>query len=185
MLACSDRERLFVWAYLTNGDSNAAQAARDAGYSDHLGADRVSAHHLMHRQRVLDALDEVGRKAFKGLMIQTIMAAERMIAAKDHPDHQKTVMSMLSRFGLGEKTSVDVNVNGEVTVNHTDQAVEDLRIMRQMGASREKLLEAFGFSGLPRLEKMLDSATSRQQADHRNGMKVIEHDSRETSSGDK
>lgn len=170
MLACTERERRFVVAYLQNGGRDATDAARTAGFIDNdTGAIRVQAHMLMHRQRVLDALKEVGNKYFQSLLIPSVMAMEKLVSKPDHPDHAKTVFSVLSRLGLTERTGVDVNHTGEVTVNHTDQAVEDLRIMRQMGASREKLLEAFGFSGLPRLEKMLE------QAELVRAVKTIEH----------
>jgi hypothetical protein len=85
----------------------------------------------------------------------TIGAAKRLLLNTDHPDHQKTVVSLLSRLGYGEKASVDVNVSGEVVVNHTDAAVEDLQRLKSLGVPREQLLETFGYSGLDRYEKLL------------------------------
>lgn len=158
MQACSERERKFVWFYVTNGDGNASQAARDAGYSDPGGdsaAIRVQAHVLLHRDRVIAAIEEVGKKAFRGLLAPAIAATQRMIANDKHPDHAKVVSSTLARLGLTERTSVDVNVGGEVTVNHTDQALADLRALLSLGVPEEKLVEVFGFSGLSRYRKML------------------------------
>lgn len=164
MQACSDRERKFVWFYVTDNDGNATEAARKAGYSDpgrDSAAIRVQAHALMHRDRVLAAIDEVGRKAFRGLLIPAVRATSKLIENEKHPDHAKTVQSTLSRLGLGERTGVDVKVEGEITHNHTDSALNDLRTLIGLGVAREKLVEIFGFSGLSRYEKMLEEVDAR------------------------
>lgn len=165
MQALPERERKFVWYYLTNeGAPNGAQAARDAGYSDASEGAKVRAHQLLHRERVILALEEVGRKAFRGLLGPAIKATSALINDPKHPDHAKAVASTLSRLGLSERTGVDVNVSGEVQVNHTDQAVNDLRTLIGLGVAREKLVEIFGFSGLSRYERMLEEQNRRQIA---------------------
>ena len=161
MQACNERERAFVWFYVTDDDGNATEAARKAGYTDHGGNDvtvRVAACRLMHRERVLAALEEVGTKAFRGLLVPAVRATRSMINNPKHADHAKTVLSTLSRLGKSERSGLDVNVSGEITHNHTDSAIEDLRRLMQLGAPREKLVEVFGFSGLERYEKMLAEA---------------------------
>jgi hypothetical protein len=85
-----------------------------------------------------------------------------LIGNPKHPDHLKAVNATLSRLGYVERSAVDVNVSGEVTVNHTEAALADLRILKEMGASQEKLIEAFGFSGLSRLERMLAEVERRR-----------------------
>jgi hypothetical protein len=166
MQACSERERKFVWFYLTNdGPPNGAQAARDAGYVDtENGAIRVRAHALLHRERVILALEEVGRKAFRGLLGPAVKAAAQMIQNEKHIDHSKAVFTTLARLGLGEKSTVDVNVAGELTVNHTDAALNDLRTLIGLGVAEEKLIEIFGFSGLSRYRKMLAETDARRLA---------------------
>ena len=169
MQACSERERAFVMHYLAicaeGGRANATEAARRAGYTDTGDAGiRVRGHQLLHRDRVKAAMVEVGRTEFLGLLFPTIMAARHLIENKDHPDHAGMVKSTLSALGLGERTAVDFNVSGEVTVNHIDAAIDDLRRLTEMGAPREKLVEVFGVSGLERYERMLASKA-----------KVIEH----------
>lgn len=158
MQSCSAQERRFVWAYLQNGGKDATAAAREAGYKDagsQSSSIRVRAHALMHRERVIAALDEVGRKAFRGLLVPAVAAMESLIDDPTHPDHARTVHSALSRLGLAERNSVDVNVSGSVTVSHTDEAIAHLRILRRLEVPRSKLEEIFGFSGLPRYEQML------------------------------
>lgn len=156
MQALAERERKFVWFYLTNdGPPNGAQAARDAGYSDAGEACKVRAHSLLHRERVILALEEVGKKAFRGLLAPAVKAAGVLIRNAKHVDHSKAVFTTLARLGLGEKSTVDVNVSGEVQHNHTDAALADLRTLLSLSVPEEKLIEIFGFSGLSRYRKML------------------------------
>jgi hypothetical protein len=162
MAACSEMERKFAWAYVVNCDDNGAQAARDAGYSDAGEGCKVRAHELLHRERVLAAIEELGRKAFRGQLIPAIRANKHLIDNSKHPDHAGAVHKTLSRLGFGERTGVDVNVSGEVSVNHTDQALEDLRTLMGLGVPREKLVEVFGFSGLSRYEGMLAEQDARR-----------------------
>lgn len=168
MQACSERERLFVLHYLMlcaeNGKGDATEAARLAGYSDP-GKDsstiRVRAHALMHRDRVKEAMLEVGRKEFIGLLFPSIAAAAKLIGNDKHPDHAGTVKSTLSALGLGEKSTLDINLTGQVQLNHTDQAVADLRMMLALGTPEGKLIEIFGHSGLDRYRKMLAAADAK------------------------
>jgi len=159
MLALRERERRFVWAYLlnslTDGKENGAQAARDAGYSDVKEGAKVRAHGLLHREDVLDAMNEVAGRELRGLAIPAVVALSRLMAKPDHPDHRKAIEMVLNRVGHHERTAVDVNVSGRVEVNHTDQAVDLLETMLELQVPREKLLEHFGTSGLPRYERML------------------------------
>jgi hypothetical protein len=170
MQACSERERAFVLAYLQAGQLgswDASAAARAAGCSDpgpHSSAIRVRGHELLHRERVIEAMDEVARKHFRGLLLPAVVAMGKLIEKGDHPDHAGAVKTTLSRLGIVERSGVDLNISGEVQVNHTDAALEDLRRMLALGVPREKLVEVFGFSGLSRYEKMLSSLP-----------KVIEH----------
>lgn len=162
MQACSERERKFVLHYLMicadEGKANATEAARRAGYAD-AGKDsasiRVRAHDLIHRDRVREAIAEVGRREFMGLLFPAIAAARSLLENPKHPDHAGMVKSTLAALGLGERTAVDINVNGEITVNHTDAALQDLRRLKALGVPRDKLIEMYGFSGLDRYEKML------------------------------
>jgi phage terminase small subunit len=171
MQACTPQERLFVWHVVVDCET-ATEAARRAGYVDrNNGSIRVRAHELMHRERVIEALEEVGRKAFRSLLPMAIAANRKLLQNDKHPDHHKAVQSTLSRLGLSERVGVDVNVSGGVTVNHTDAAVNDLRVLVELGVAREKLVELFGYSGLERYEKMLAEQERRAP-------KVIEHQER-------
>lgn len=171
MLALRERERRFVWAFLlnsmTDGRENGAQAARDAGYSDVAEGCKVRAHGLLHREDVLDAMNEVAGRELRGLAVPAVVALSKLVAKPDHPEHRKAIEMVLNRVGHHERTSVEVNVGGRVEVNHTDQAVDLLETMLELQVPREKLLEHFGTSGLPRYERMLADRRAR-------GAKVIE-----------
>ncbi len=158
MLACSERERRFVWEFLLNDCKDATDAARKAGCSDpgpHSSAIRVRGHELRYRERVREAIQEVARAHFGGMLLPAVLAAEAVVMNAKHPDHAKMVLAVLGAQGLGARTGIDVNVSGSVTVNHTDAAVEDLARLLALNVPRERLIETFGYSGLPRLERML------------------------------
>lgn len=175
MQACNERERKFVWFYVTDNDGNATEAARKAGYVDSAnGAIQVAGHRLLHRDRVLAAIEEVGRKAFRGLLMPAVRATRKLIENASHQDHAKTVSSTLARLGITERTGVDVNVTGEIQHNHTDSALNDLRTLIGLGVAEDKLVEIFGFSGLSRYRKMLAETDARAP-------KLIEHRTDEVS----
>jgi len=175
MLALGERERKFVWAYLINTmnddgskSGHGAQSARDAGYSDVANGAKVRAHGLLHRQEVVEAIQEVAARELKGMVLPAVAALGRLLHRPDHPDHRKAAETILDRVGMGTRTALDVNVSGSVTVNHTDEALEQLRMLLELGVPREKLVETFGFSGLGRYERMLAEKEGRSP-------KVIEH----------
>ena len=66
----------------------------------------------------------------------------------------------------------------DVTHRHLDadqEGLEELRALRQIGATREKLIELFGGNGLARLER-LDAADMMRRAD---SAKLIEQNTSE------
>jgi hypothetical protein len=176
MQACSERERIFAFAYATGIARTAKDAAGLAGYSDRkvsrtglrsnvlasMGAQ------ILHRPRVIEAIEEVCRSEFRTLVPLTLGAAKRVLLNEEHPDHCKMIVSLLSRLGYGEKASVDVNVTGEVVVNHTDEAVEHLRLLKSLGVPHDELVKTFGYSGLGRYEQLLAERDGKAP-------KVIEH----------
>jgi hypothetical protein len=171
--ACSERERIFAFALGSGIAETAADAARLAGYAEPAGQ---SAYQIGHKQRVVEAVEEVARTQFRNLMPRVIRAAEKVVEDPKHKGHVPLLISLLSKLGYGERTAVDVNVTGEVQVSHTDAAIEDLRRLKALGVPRERLLEVFGFSGLGRYEAMLAERDARAP-------KVIEHKPDELPAG--
>lgn len=160
MQALNERQRKFVWLYVHDDQLSNTDAARLAGYPDPGGessAIRVRTHELMHSERVLEAIEEVTRQAMRGLVVPAKRAVAAMIMNSKHRDHAKTALALLGNVGIGAQ-----KVEVEVTVNHTDAALEALRTLKEFGASREKLLEHFGHTGLSRYERMLAERESKQ-----------------------
>ena len=158
MLACAELEREFVWHYLlccSEGEPDPALAAQRAGFSSPI----VQAHELIHRERVREAMKEVAQREFAGLIIPAVFAARRIIHNDKHPEHGAQLRATLSAFGLGERSTLDVNV--AVTLSHTDAAIEDLRRLRALNVPRDELIKVFGYSGLERYERMLDELERR------------------------
>jgi hypothetical protein len=158
MQALNERQRKFVWLYVHDDELSNTDAARLAGYPDSGGSSiRVRTHELMHSERVLEAIEEVTRQAVRGLVVPAKRAVAAMVSNSKHRDHAKTVLALLGSVGVGGQ-----KVEVEVTLNHTDAALEALRILKDFGASREKLLEHFGHTGLSRYERMLNERESKQ-----------------------
>jgi hypothetical protein len=169
LAALDKRRQIFAFTYGSGIAQSAREAARLAGYSDpalsatgkpsnSLGS---RAHQLLHEPAIIEAIEEVAAREFRNLIPLIIGGAKQILLDPKHRDYAKTVLSLLARLGYAEKTSVDVNVSGEVTVNHTDAAVEDLRRLKELGVSRERLLESFGAIGLDRYERLLAERTPK------------------------
>lgn len=150
----TDRERAFCWFYMWNG-GDGAKAARAAGYSDVKEGAKVQAHRLLLRQDILDALREMGQRYLYALQPKALVRIGALIGSKNQTVALKASLATLSRTGLTERTGVDVNVSGQVQVNHADAAVEDLRRLVALGVPEERLIETFGHSGLSRYRKLL------------------------------
>lgn len=158
----NERRRQFVWGYVFNG-ANAALAARFAGYSAVSGGDKVMGFRLLQDDEVQEAIRALTTRYLFSLAPKAVLRLEALLDNPKHPKHDKAIEMVLSRSGHGEQ--VNVNVSGSVTLNHTDSALEDLKQLMALGASRAKLEEVFGVSGLERYERMLASQA-----------KLIEHE---------
>jgi hypothetical protein len=164
MQACNERERIFAFLVGSGIAESAAAAAEEAGYGRPYNQ---SAWQARQKERVTAAIEEVARTQFRNLVPRVIRAAEKVIEDPEHKHHVPLIISLLSKLGYGERTAVDVNVSGEVQVNHTDAAVEDLRRLKALGFTREQLLENFGHIGLDIYEQKLAERDAKAR--------VIEH----------
>ncbi len=155
------RQQAFAWNYVFNG-ANGAQAARDAGFSDVAEGAKVRAHGMLQRDDVSEAIRALTTKYLFSLAPMAVLRLKELLENPKHPKHAKAIEMTLDRAGQSARTAIDVNVSGSVQVNHTDAAVEDLARLLALGVSRERLVETFGFSGLPRLERMLADRRRRE-----------------------
>jgi hypothetical protein len=162
-----ERWRRFVWGYVFNG-ANGAAAARAAGYSDHLEAAKVRAHALLQRDDIQAAIKALMTRHLFSLGPKAALRLDELLDNPKHPQHAKAIDMALDRAGHGQKSTLDVNLNGSVTVNHTDAAIEDLRQLTALGVPEAELERVFGYSGLGRYRRMLAAADAKL-IEHRPG----------------
>jgi len=161
----NERERAFVWHYMLNG-ANGSKAAKAAGYSDVKEGAKVRAHALLQRGDVQEALRALCTKYLFSLAPKALFRLSTLLGSENERVALKAVDMTLARTGFAERTALDVNVGGQVTVSHKDAAVEDLRRLKALGVPRAELERTFGFSGLTRYEKLLAAEDA----------KLIEHE---------
>jgi hypothetical protein len=98
MMALDERERIFAFALGSGIASNAAEAARLAKYTNDPKVSRTGkrsnslvsqAHKVLHRPRVIEAIEEVCRHQFRNLVPLVISAARRVLEDPTHKDHSR------------------------------------------------------------------------------------------------
>lgn len=130
----SDKMRHFVVAYCETGGTNAARAAIAAGYSvNNVDAAKVSAHRLLHDERIQAALREEGsRRLGAGVIAATSVLVETIqnesVGTKDR---LRAVEMLLNRTGLPASTEV------KHTIVHQDETEEGL--LRRLAAAAKVL----------------------------------------------
>jgi hypothetical protein len=165
MSQLNERQRAFVIALVTGqpGHGCLTRAYLAAGYQP--GGDRVlagkAAYKLSRDERVLAAISEEARKIVRVHHPEASLALLNLIRNPDHKDHARALGMVLDRVD-------PVNTHHSMTVVHKvvdpdQEALEELRAARHIGASREKLIELFGFNGLERLEA-LEAVEKAQRA---------------------
>jgi phage terminase small subunit len=165
MSQLNERQRAFVIALVTGppGRGCLTQAYLAAGYQQ--GGDRVlagkAAYKLSRDERVLAAIAEESRKIIRVHHPEAALALLNAIRNPEHKDHMRAVGMALDRVD-------PVNTHHSMTVVHKtvdpdQESLAELRAARHLGASREKLIELFGFNGLERLEA-LEAVENAQRA---------------------
>jgi hypothetical protein len=116
---------------------------------------------VMRDDRMIAAVAEESRKYLRSIAPEAVKAVQNGVRNAEHKDHARFVAMALDRADpIESRQSIDV------THRHVDpeqEELEELRALRQLGTTREKLLELFGGNGLSRLER-LEAADTAQQA---------------------
>jgi hypothetical protein len=151
----SNRWRAFVEFYLLEEPGHGAQAAaaRKAGFgrSDSKPSTMARiASRLMRDERVVAALAEESKKIVRGGAPEASKALLALVRDPSHKDHARAISMGLARTDP-EVAHANLNVVHKI-VDPDQEAIEELRALRELGTSREKLLELFGPNGLERLE---------------------------------
>jgi len=128
------------------------RAGRAAGFGGDDATVRMQVSRALHNQKVQDALREVGGKLIRASAFTAIRQTEKIANDIEHRDCLKACLALMDRGGFAVET------HHTVTVEHKsldDQALEALRTMRTLKATREQLEDMFGKAGLLRYESLL------------------------------
>jgi hypothetical protein len=151
----NDRWRMFARAYATGkpGLGAATNAARVAGFSPNRpDVVRKKAWDLSRDPRMIAAIEEEARNVIRLGAPEAARALLNLVRNEAHKDHARGIGMLLDRV-YPILTLRNVEVTHRV-LSQDEEALEELHAARHLGASREKLLELFGYNGLERLEAL-------------------------------
>lgn len=143
MLALNERQRKFVRAMIElgrNGVQNFAEAARQAGYSDHMERCKVTGHTMAHDARIQSAILEESRKRVNlaaSVIATPVVVGIAMDEAVPPRDRLRACEMLFNRGGMPAQTE------HKVTVEHRQpkQMVElAARLAAELGVDPAKLI---------------------------------------------
>lgn len=142
----SDMQRRFAYAMACGGLTQ-SEAAREAGYSDHLGADRVAGHTLMHNAKVLDAIEEASLLVLRSLGPIAVQAAKAILENPKHKAHARIIETVLDRTGYAAKTEHTVHVNHSIDTTELEALAR--RLALENGIAPERFIGVNGLDAKP------------------------------------
>jgi hypothetical protein len=107
---------------------------------------------LVRDERIQAAIAEESRKMLRAGAPEAVKALHNLIRNPDHKDHGKAIGMVLARTDP-EIQRHDMNITHRV-IDPDQESLEELRAVRALGATREKLIELFGENAVPRLERL-------------------------------
>jgi hypothetical protein len=175
----NDRWRAFVEFYLLDTCRNShkdnygaqASAARKAGFGGPKTPPKTLAQigwKMMRDDRMIAAVAEESRKLLRAGAPEAVKAVHNGVRNPDHKDHARFVAMVLDRADPVESRQL-IEVTHKV-LDPDQEALEELRALRVLGTSHDKLIELFGSNGLDRLERLEASDKLRRA----NEARVIE-----------
>jgi hypothetical protein len=123
---------------------------------------------MANDERCVAAIAEETQKYFRSFHPAAVAAYGDLIRDRTHKDHGRAVMRAIDSIDP-IVSKQDISVTHKVT-DLDQEGLEELRALRELGVSREKMLEQFGGNGLARLER-LEAADMARRA---NEAKVID-----------
>jgi hypothetical protein len=169
----NNRWRAFVEYLLLEPPGHGAQtnAARKASFgharTSPLNMARIASR-LMRDDRIIFAIAEESRKMLRGGAPDAVKALLSLVRNPDAKDHARGIAMILARTDP-EVQQHDLHVTHRIA-DPDQEALEELRAARALGATREKLIELFGGNYYPKLER-LEAAEQERQAV---GAKIID-----------
>jgi hypothetical protein len=164
--------REFVYRYVREKPRKGAlvAAARAAGFCQNSTPATAAklAWKMAHDERAIAAIAEESRKILRVAFPEGANALLNLVRDPEHREHGRAIGLLLERvFPAESRHSIEVV---HKTVDPDQEALEELRALRQLGTTREKLLELFGSNGLDRIER-LEAADNLRRS---NEAKVID-----------
>jgi hypothetical protein len=171
----NDKWRDYVYHLVTQspvGRGSLTRACRAAGFGKKSSPTNLAklAWRMAQDVRLIAAVAAESKKVLRIGHPEAVAATLALVRNPKHPMHFRAVDAILSRSDPIESHS---RHNIEVlhrTIDPDREALEELRALRHLGTSREKLLTLFGPNGLSRIED-LEAADTSRRAD---SAKVIE-----------
>jgi hypothetical protein len=164
----NDQWRSYVYHLVTQKPGHGAltRAARAAGFGKNSTPTNLAklAWHMSRDERLIAAVAEESKKVLRLGHPEAVAALLNMVRDPDHRAHHNAVLAIIDRTDpiVGRQ---QVEVTHRI-VDPDQEALEELRALRQLGVSREKMIETFGGNGLARLERLeaADMATRAETA---------------------
>jgi hypothetical protein len=165
MRQLTEQQRNFVRFYVAEAMIKpygaATRAAAAAGYADKRvsGVQRLTsktAYLLLHDKtrspKIIAAINEETQRITRMGSPEAVGALYKIVHDPQHPGHLKALDMILARTDpVVARTDLNVTVRN---VDPDVEALEELRALRKVGATREKLLELYGANGLDRIEEL-------------------------------
>jgi phage terminase small subunit len=163
----NDQWRRFALELVTGpgGHGKYTAAARAAGFGKGSKPSTLGkqAWQLAHDDRMIAAIAEEARKHLRGAHPEAVNALHNMIRDPQHRDPGRAVLSLLDRVDpVVSKQNIEVTHR---VLDPDQEALEELQALRQLGVSREKMIETFGGNGLARLERLEAADIARRSTE--------------------
>lgn len=137
MTALTAERRAFVIAFNNAGGSNAAEAARAAGFKDS-NFIRQQAYHLLHDERIQAAIREDVIARLSGNLAETFNRIDAVAKNTQHPKQLDALKFQAHHAGMLERTVVQHE--GTVTLTFDQKCAELAVLARAAGDDPDEVL---------------------------------------------
>ena len=149
------------------------RAAKAAGYTGKNVSNQ--AYDLTQNEKVIAAIGEESKRLIRVGHPEAVAALFNLIRDPSHKGQERAVLALVDRI---EPATSHHSVHVTHRTEDPDrQALEELKALRKLGTSRQKLLELYGPNGLDRLETLEAAETAQRMA----AAKVIDAQATEVS----
>lgn len=152
MALLTERQRAFVRLVIEYPTASKWRVAKLAGFSGIVATLKVTAHRLMHSDKVIDALEEETRKRLKYGGFVGVARLVKMASEPNHPQHFKACEALADRAGFVAVQKVEVK---DTTEPSAAAMVSQIRALcAELGVDPGKLL---GANAVPALTAPVDA----------------------------